>query len=76
MKLPTDDESDPLISVEGKKRQRIANISMHLQGSSLVSLRSYSQFHVDVDIHDYENGDTWRFTGFYGNPDERFRWKS
>lgn len=42
MKLPTDDESDPLISVEGKKRQRIANISMHLQGNDSVDISASS----------------------------------
>ncbi|KAG8500497.1 hypothetical protein CXB51_002739 [Gossypium anomalum] len=48
-------------------------LSLGWTGSSLVSLRSYSQLHVDVDIHDNENGETWRFTRFYENPDERYK---
>lgn len=30
-------------------------------------------FHIDVEFHDNECGNVWRFTGFYGNPDERNR---
>ncbi|MBA0575541.1 hypothetical protein Golob_024180 [Gossypium lobatum] len=36
-------------------------------------LRSFSLFHIDVEIHDNEGSDTWRLIGFYGHPDERNR---
>ncbi|KAG8474150.1 hypothetical protein CXB51_034133 [Gossypium anomalum] len=48
-------------------------LSLGWKGNDLVSVRSYSNFHVDADIHDPKNRDTWRLTGFYGNPDERSR---
>ncbi|KAK5792926.1 hypothetical protein PVK06_034057 [Gossypium arboreum] len=51
-------------------------LSLGWKGNDLVSVRSYSSFYVDADIHDPDNGETWRLTGFYGNPDERFRWDS
>lgn len=38
-----------------------------------MQLRSFSLFHIDVEINDVEGGDTWRFTGFYGHPDGRNR---
>lgn len=41
--------------------------------SSLVSLRSYSSFHIDADIHDTDIGESWRLTGFYGCLEERNR---
>ncbi|KAH1121242.1 hypothetical protein J1N35_004402 [Gossypium stocksii] len=51
-------------------------LSLGWKGNSLITLRSYSPFHVDVDINDYENGASWRLTEFYGNPDERYRRRS
>ncbi|KAA3481356.1 hypothetical protein EPI10_021727 [Gossypium australe] len=41
----------------------VNGIDIDAIGSSLVSLRSYSQFHMDVDIYDHENGKTLIFTG-------------
>ncbi|KAA3475478.1 reverse transcriptase [Gossypium australe] len=46
------------------------------KGNSLVSLKSLSPFHVDVEIQDNDCGAKWRLTGFYGNPDERGRRES
>ncbi|GMJ07053.1 hypothetical protein HRI_004374500 [Hibiscus trionum] len=40
-----------------------------------VSLRSYSQWHIDIEIKE-ESGIVWRFTGFYGRPEERNRAES
>ncbi|GMI77433.1 hypothetical protein HRI_001412600 [Hibiscus trionum] len=37
-----------------------------------VTLRSYSQSHIDVVVEEGE-GVRWRFTGFYGNPVENER---
>ncbi|KAH1065446.1 hypothetical protein J1N35_030433 [Gossypium stocksii] len=48
-------------------------LSLGWKGNSLVSLRSFSSSHIDVDIQDSESGGDWRLTGFYGNPEERFR---
>ncbi|GMI91034.1 hypothetical protein HRI_002772700 [Hibiscus trionum] len=38
-----------------------------------VSLRSYSQRHIDVLINDDSDGKTWRLTGFYGTPEKQNR---
>lgn len=38
-----------------------------------MQLKSFSLYHIDVEIHENECGDTWRFTGFYGHPEERNR---
>ncbi|KAK3228833.1 hypothetical protein Dsin_000714 [Dipteronia sinensis] len=40
-----------------------------------VVLMSYSQGHIDVRIHD-ENNRNWRFTGFYGHPEQAQRTNS
>ncbi|XP_040960314.1 uncharacterized protein [Gossypium hirsutum] len=48
-------------------------LSLGWKGNMLVKLKSYSSFHVDVEVHDNECGNVWRFTGFYGHPDERRR---
>lgn len=51
-------------------------LSLGWKNNSLVSLKSYSKYHIDAYTHDNEIGDTWRFTGFYDNPNERFRYQS
>ncbi|GMI93428.1 hypothetical protein HRI_003012100 [Hibiscus trionum] len=33
-----------------------------------ISLVSFSSSHIDVHITDSDSANTWRFTGFYGNP--------
>ncbi|KAA3488136.1 reverse transcriptase [Gossypium australe] len=48
-------------------------LSLGWKGNSLVSLKSFSSFHVDVEVQDNDCGAKWRLTGFYGNPDERDR---
>lgn len=44
-------------------------LSLGWKGNTLVQLKSFSFFHIDVEVHDNECGDIWRLTGFYGNPD-------
>lgn len=48
-------------------------LSLGWNGNDLVSIRSYSSSHVDAIILDPDNGVEWRFTGFYGCPDVRYR---
>lgn len=48
-------------------------LSLGWKVNALVQLKSFSSYHIDVEVHDNECGDTWRLTGFYGNPDERCR---
>ncbi|KAK5775716.1 hypothetical protein PVK06_043649 [Gossypium arboreum] len=43
------------------------------KGNSLIWLKSFSYFHINVEVHDNECGDVWRLMLFYGNPDERNR---
>ncbi|KAA3460646.1 reverse transcriptase [Gossypium australe] len=57
------------VDADGSK----GGLSLGWNGNSLISLRSYSPFHIDADINDSDNGVKWRFTGFYGNPIERLR---
>ncbi|KAH1074512.1 hypothetical protein J1N35_026840 [Gossypium stocksii] len=48
-------------------------LSLGRKGNSLVSLKSFSSYHIDVEIHDQECGEVWRLTGFYKNLEERCR---
>ncbi|KAA3474146.1 reverse transcriptase [Gossypium australe] len=57
------------IDVDGSK----GGLSLGWNGNSLISLKSYSPFHIDADVNDCDNGVKWRLTGFYGNPIERLR---
>ncbi|KAG8501446.1 hypothetical protein CXB51_003788 [Gossypium anomalum] len=45
-------------------------LSLGWKGNDLVSIRSYSLYHVDADIHDPENRETWRLTGISSNLDD------
>ncbi|KAA3462946.1 non-ltr retroelement reverse transcriptase [Gossypium australe] len=54
------------IGADGSK----GGLSLCWKDNSLVSLRSYSSYHIDVDITDCDHGIKWRLTGFYGNPVE------
>ncbi|MBA0566900.1 hypothetical protein Golob_011673 [Gossypium lobatum] len=40
-----------------------------------VSLRSYSRYYIDVEVHDENFNGNWRTTGFYGSSDMRYRIK-
>lgn len=42
------------------------------RGGLSVQLRSYSQFHVDVNIQGEHDDNVWRFIGFYGHLEEWF----
>ncbi|KAA3483859.1 reverse transcriptase [Gossypium australe] len=57
------------VDADGSK----GGLSLGWNGNSLISLRSYSPFHIDADVNDCDNGVKWRLTGFYGNPIERLR---
>ncbi|KAA3488936.1 reverse transcriptase [Gossypium australe] len=48
-------------------------LSLGWKGNSLISLKSFSSFHIDVEVQDKECGTKWRLTWFYENPDERGR---
>ncbi|KAA3453717.1 reverse transcriptase [Gossypium australe] len=51
-------------------------VSLGWKGNLLVSLLSFSSYHVDVEINDTMCDVKWRLTGFYGNPDENGRSES
>lgn len=51
-------------------------LSLGWNGNSLITLKSFSSFHIDVVVHDNEGGGCWRLTGFYGNLDEKCRYES
>ncbi|MBA0573394.1 hypothetical protein Golob_000670 [Gossypium lobatum] len=61
MDLGSNGESSLILTDERKKCQRTLNI---------VTLRSFSHNHIDVEIQDEQDGSLLRFIGFYGNPDE------
>ncbi|PPS12054.1 hypothetical protein GOBAR_AA08589 [Gossypium barbadense] len=46
-------------------------LSLEWKENSLVMLKSFSSFHIDVEVNDNECGEGWRLTGFYGNSDSR-----
>lgn len=35
-----------------------------------IELLSFSQYHIDVKVRDVLDDRVWRFTGFYGHPEE------
>ncbi|KAA3488457.1 reverse transcriptase [Gossypium australe] len=51
-------------------------IDVGAKGNPLISLKSFSSFHIDVVVHDVECDTTWRLTSFYGNPEEKNRRES
>ncbi|KAA3468379.1 reverse transcriptase [Gossypium australe] len=57
------------VGADGSK----GGLSLCWKYNSLVSRRSYSFYHIDVDITDCDHGIKWRLTGFYGNPVESLR---
>ncbi|MBA0753339.1 hypothetical protein Gogos_021872, partial [Gossypium gossypioides] len=48
-------------------------LSLGWKGNTLVKLKSFSSFHIDVEVQDNECGNVWRFIGFYGNLEEKCR---
>ncbi|KAH1081888.1 hypothetical protein J1N35_021649 [Gossypium stocksii] len=50
-------------------------LSLGWRQNCTVNLHSYSQYHIDVDIHDDQEGVVWHFTSFYGNLEEQFIWE-
>ncbi|PPR82077.1 hypothetical protein GOBAR_AA38635 [Gossypium barbadense] len=48
--------------------------SLGWKGNELIQLKSYSSFHIDVEMHKAKCGEVWRLTGFYGNPEEKKSW--
>ncbi|KAA3459595.1 reverse transcriptase [Gossypium australe] len=57
------------VDADGSK----GGLSLCWNNNSLISLRSYSSFHIDADVNDKDSGVKWRLTGFYGNPVESLR---
>ncbi|KAG8480478.1 hypothetical protein CXB51_024631 [Gossypium anomalum] len=51
-------------------------LSLRWKENSLISLKSFSSFHIDVDVHDVECDTTWRLMGFHGNLEEKNRRES
>ncbi|KAA3472113.1 reverse transcriptase [Gossypium australe] len=52
------------VDADGSK----GGLSLCWNNNALISLRSYSPFHIDADVDDIDSGVKWRLTGFYGNP--------
>jgi hypothetical protein len=42
----------------------------------VVDLKSYSKYHIDVWVKESDQGQQWRFTGFYGDPSRSRRKES
>ncbi|KAA3464886.1 reverse transcriptase [Gossypium australe] len=45
-------------------------LSLGWNGGHLVTLKSFSKNHIDVEIQEEEGKPCWRFTGFYGAPEK------
>ncbi|KAK5775962.1 hypothetical protein PVK06_043918 [Gossypium arboreum] len=52
------------------------SLSLGWKGNSLIRLKSFSSFHIDVDVQDVECDTTWHLMGFYGNPEKKNRRES
>lgn len=52
---------------------RSGGLSLGWNNDCKVSLRSFSNRHIDVMIDEDSEGRTWRCTGFYGAPEENLR---
>lgn len=52
-------------------RGTIGGLTLCWKENSLVSLRSFSNHHIDVNVRDNEKGINWRFISFYGCPEEK-----
>ncbi|GMI76000.1 hypothetical protein HRI_001269300 [Hibiscus trionum] len=59
--------------IDVSARGRSGGLSLGWKANCNVSLRSFSDRHIDVSFTDDLDGFSWRFTGFYGAPEERNR---
>ncbi|KAH1107961.1 hypothetical protein J1N35_011729 [Gossypium stocksii] len=48
-------------------------LSLGWKGNFLIQLKSFSSYHIDIEVHNEDCDVVWHFTGFYGNPEERNR---
>ncbi|KAH1056279.1 hypothetical protein J1N35_034344 [Gossypium stocksii] len=51
-------------------------LSLGWKENGLIRLKSYSSFHIDVEVQDVDCGEIWHLTGFYGHPEERYQVQS
>lgn len=58
---------DIIISVNRSK----GGLSLGWKQNDMVILCSFSNHHIDVEIQEDDGDVKWRFTGFYGHPEER-----
>ncbi|KAF7825238.1 ribonuclease H [Senna tora] len=71
---------DGLITVpcRGRGKSRAGGLALLWKQEVTIDLQSFSLNHIDVHIKDDSRDLTWRFTGFYGFPDEAYKklsWK-
>ncbi|GMJ13760.1 hypothetical protein HRI_005045200 [Hibiscus trionum] len=57
--------------IEVGSRGRSGGLCLAWRGNCQVSLRSYSDRHIDFMLSDDGEGRSWRYTGFYGAPEEQ-----
>ncbi|GMI92190.1 hypothetical protein HRI_002888300 [Hibiscus trionum] len=59
--------------IEVGSRGRSGGLCLAWKSGCKISLRSYSDCHIDFMFTDDGEGRSWRCTGFYGAPEERYR---
>ncbi|XP_012847426.1 PREDICTED: uncharacterized protein LOC105967373 [Erythranthe guttata] len=64
------------LTAEAEANGKSGGLALLWQKDLLVSLNNFSVNHIDAFIFDNNLNDTWRFTGFYGNPNETLRHQS
>lgn len=57
------------IGTDGSKR----GLFLGWKTNDVITLCSYSNSHIDVEVYDENDNNKCRLTGFYGHPEERMR---
>ncbi|KAA3462160.1 reverse transcriptase [Gossypium australe] len=55
------------------KREAQGGLSLGWKEGISLNLKSYSRYHIDVEVEEENEAEVWRFTGFYGEPVEHNR---
>ncbi|XVF56363.1 hypothetical protein PTKIN_Ptkin06aG0114300 [Pterospermum kingtungense] len=56
---------------------RAGGLALLWNSNYQINLQTYSKYHIDVSVISKASGHSWRFTGFYGEPDQikrHFSW--
>lgn len=57
------------VSADGSR----GGLSLGWKDNVNISLMIFSQYHINININEENQDESWRFTGFYGSPIEQSR---